>query len=691
VSTVIQQLHRKGFVAKAGEQKNRRGRHKRYYRLTQSEEKLMQLWKSVDAFSDAVQVETHTIIPCSMHYDDAVKGICAIEIGKYEGDTELDKIEQHLKLARFEVGIDEQEQSLPNAHILCQEARICAKRGNFSEAYEALNRGAHIFYAYESPTGIESINNLQLAIKLWEVMYKVNSHEFDLEELLSQITSEAPVLKETYSPLAIAVSKFCDSYVSFFKQKIELAEKKDIAAVPTIRLQKEQTLKIGHCFSMSGSFHPIKNKTGVLPIIYALTFEPLIAKLQGERLEGRLAYNWNWDEEKQAYVFDLYQNVLFHDNIILKAKHVKWAYERYLEEIPYFSNLVKSVDIINDFRIQIKLNRKCELIELPMQCIFKDSESPIGTGPFIQIDKDSTDSTMFFNVNKNHYRRPLIREVWIRRYKNIKELSQALNDGEVNFAIGVYEEGEKFRAVKRDTGVLGFHLIFNMAKSLCQKKEFRQAVSYAIDRVAIVKQHEFQIYEYYIKALHNFFKDAPAEDIKVDPKYDLEKARKLLPEEIKDTKIYITSPSGNPYHAEIIESIKMQLRNIGVNAYAVKNEVGHLILSELNTYTPEIECRIWHSKGDMNIGGYKNSNVDNLINRIGKGEKKERLYSELRSLVEEESPTIPLFGLVEVLTYVRNLRATGAKPILSNLDSITCWYFEKDIIANEEYKEYHLA
>lgn len=242
----------------------------------------------------------------------------------------------------------------------------------------------------------------------------------------------------------------------------------------------------------------------------SLIFDTLIWK-NAQGLIPALASEWDYEQSTKTYTFKLRDDVYWHDSQKLTVQDVVFTFE-YLKEHPYpwvdLKN-IKSVEAEGD-RIKIILNTDLApfltnvAATLPIipKHIWEEVREPekytepsaaIGSGPFRYTDYDKEHGTYFFKANENYYGgQVLIQELKFVKV-NPQMVAAALTKGEVDAGSIQPEMVEQLQdkyTVLSESGSANVKLMFNHKKEPLARKEFRQAIAYALDREDLVAKSQ---------------------------------------------------------------------------------------------------------------------------------------------------------------------------------------------------------
>ncbi|MEG2233959.1 MAG: ABC transporter substrate-binding protein [Oscillospiraceae bacterium] len=452
----------------------------------------------------------------------------------------------------------------------------------------------------------------------------------------------------------------------------------------------KDTLVVG-TYSDQDTLDPHMNVTNdkVLRLIYdnLLTYDA-----QGKAI-GALAETWESSEDGLTWTFHLRSGVKFQNGDDCTASDVLATYTRLLDEnnaLRYTSQAswIDTVSAPDDKTIVITLDGPHGCVEADMCAQYMsimdekylekygndigiDPETINGTGPY-KVTSWDADEQMTFVANENWWQGEVGTQNMI--YKIIPENSSralAIETGEVDILdrpavddVARLKETEGLTVFAAPGyGLQGFQ--FNCSDlSVCKDVKVRQAISYAIDREALVSAllgdieetatggpltpHIFGYYDFGVI------------------KQDIEKSKALLKEAgfADGTDIRMMTYNGYNKGDEMAEVLKDQLSGVGINV-TITSVDGATFNATLNGLKPEdvpydmfimgyggstLDAdsslrRICVSSDDglntNNYGWYSNAKVDQLLNDAAvenDQELRKEMYKEAQQIIYLDDP-----------------------------------------------------
>jgi peptide/nickel transport system substrate-binding protein len=220
-----------------------------------------------------------------------------------------------------------------------------------------------------------------------------------------------------------------------------------------------------------------------------------------------LARGWTVSADNKTYDFELQPNVTFSNGQPFTAADVKFSLDRVKTDwtisLKSKMDVVDHVEVVSPTRARVVLNRPSNawLFDMTSRvgAMFSPSgvgdlaNKPIGTGPYTFASRKRGDSIVL-RANPAYWgRKAVYTTVYLKYYKDPTALNNALlsNGIDVISAITTPDSVPQFETDTRFTVLQGttnaeVTLAFNNAKAPLNDKNVRQALTYAIDRKAVM-------------------------------------------------------------------------------------------------------------------------------------------------------------------------------------------------------------
>jgi peptide/nickel transport system substrate-binding protein len=239
-----------------------------------------------------------------------------------------------------------------------------------------------------------------------------------------------------------------------------------------------------------------------------LVFDSLVWRDEEGNIVSQLAKEWEFDEEKNQYIFTLHEGIKWHDYEDLNSDDVVFTIE-YMKEhrLPWLDiSVIKDVKALDDKTVVISLNEYYSpfmsniAMGMPIlpQHTFASIENPsleitekilIGSGPYKLEEYSVEDGNYSFKAFDSYYQGDV--RVEKLRFISISEemQSSAILRGEVDMIVPSSDLisflENKGVNVKSSIGMVT-KLSFNTEKAPFTSEKFRKALAYAIDTEEII-------------------------------------------------------------------------------------------------------------------------------------------------------------------------------------------------------------
>jgi peptide/nickel transport system substrate-binding protein len=431
-----------------------------------------------------------------------------------------------------------------------------------------------------------------------------------------------------------------------------------------------------------------------------------------------LAESWTISKDGLRYTFKLRKGVTFHDGTPFTAEAVKFSIERQImPEHPfnklgkypfanYFFGTVKAVEVIDPQTVEIVLKeaRASFLAVLTAGAASIVSPTavrkwgadyalhPVGTGPFKFVQWDSGQKVVL-ERNPSYWRFPVKLERVI--YRSIVEDQARLTElltGSLDLIVGVppdfvgqLEKDARLTLLKQ-VGAHVWYLGINNQKKPFEDKRVRQALNYAVNKEAIVRD---VLKGTGAASAGPVLPGTWGADPTIKPfAYDPARAKKLLaeagyPNGFSTTLWTPESGSGMQSSVAMSTVIQSNLKAVGINVTLQTMEWG-AFLAKLRTKEQELFALSWmagnedpdmvmypllHSTqwtpGGPNRALYKNPKFDDLLHqaRISTDQaKRAELYREAQRILHDDPPWIFIDHEIQVAAHTKRVQGFKLHP-----------------------------
>ncbi len=431
-----------------------------------------------------------------------------------------------------------------------------------------------------------------------------------------------------------------------------------------------------------------------------------------------LAESWTISKDGLRYTFKLRKGITFHDGTPFNAEAVKFSIERQiLPEHPfnklgkypfanYFFGTVKAVEVIDPQTVEIVLKeaRASFLAVLTAGAASIVSPTavrkwgadyalhPVGTGPFKFVQWDSGQKVVL-EKNPSYWRFPvkLERVVFRSIVEDQARLTELLT-GSLDLIVGVppdfvgqLEKDARLTLLKQ-VGAHVWYLGINNQKKPFEDKRVRQALNYAVNKEAIVRD---VLKGTGAASAGPVLPGTWGAEPTIKPfAYDPARAKKLLaeagyPNGFSTTLWTPESGSGMQSSVAMSTVIQSNLKAVGINVTLQTMEWG-AFLAKLRTKEQELFALSWmagnedpdmvmypllHSTqwtpGGPNRALYKNPKFDDLLHqaRISTDQaKRAELYREAQRILHDDPPWIFVDHEIQVAAHTKRVQGFKLHP-----------------------------
>ncbi len=288
--------------------------------------------------------------------------------------------------------------------------------------------------------------------------------------------------------------------------------------------------------------------------ILAQTSQGLVRlKPGGTTIEPSLATSWDISSDGLTYTFHLRQGVTFTDGSDFNAQAVKWSFDRALKldgpkgAVGLIKGDIKSIAAPDANTVVFTLNQPDAtfLARLappisPVE-IMSPKSTPAdsfakgkyaGTGPY-KLVSYVPNQRVVLEAYKGYWGpQPKEPRVIYNMYSDASALRSALQSGAIDIEyrsvnpqdIKSLSSNPSFKEVKPSGSLSIRYLLFNVTQKPFDNPQVRQAISYAVDRQAIVDD----VFSGINQPLYSMVPPGMWSSTNVFPKRDLEKAKQLL-------------------------------------------------------------------------------------------------------------------------------------------------------------------
>jgi ABC-type transport system substrate-binding protein len=360
----------------------------------------------------------------------------------------------------------------------------------------------------------------------------------------------------------------------------------------------------------------------------------VLAYKDGSVVPG-LAESWVIDEENASITFKLREGVKFTDGTDFNAEAAAWNYNR-IRDTGYMNKRILGAEAVSEYEMKINLEFYTSgvwgaFVSRAFGFISKENyekngidyarENPVGTGPFI-LSERVAGSHVVFKKNENYWQegRPYLDEIRFVAIADQTTLQESMRDtGPTAVDVANSFNAESvFMIVNSGAPVYVSQMPMgplcllpgsadvatnDLNDSPLAKKEVREAISYAINRDAIVGARGFGIntpaYQIFPEGYQGHLDEATVKGTPMEPAtgYDPEKAKQLLADAGYPngftTTLYIAWGLADP---DAMVAVQEQLGQVGITVNLESPEGGAFFQmrnegwGDGNIFTMNVRC-----------------------------------------------------------------------------------------------------
>ena len=431
--------------------------------------------------------------------------------------------------------------------------------------------------------------------------------------------------------------------------------------------------------------------------VLAQTAEGLVKlKPGGTQIEPSLATSWDISSDGLTYTFHLRQGVTFTDGSPMNAQAVKWSFDRALKldgpkgAVGLIKGDIKSIATPDANTVVFTLNQPdatfLARLAPPISpvMIMSPKSTPAdsfakgkyaGTGPY-KLVSYVPNQRVVLEAYKGYWgAQPKEPRVIYNMYSDASALRSALQSGAIDIGYRSFNpqditslaKDSSYTEVKPSGSLSIRYLLFNVTQKPFDNVDVRRAISYAVDRQAIVND----VFSGINKPLYSMVPPGMWSSKDVFPQRDLEKAKQLLQQAgysasnpLDITLWYPTGHYGStePDVAAVLKTsleqtgmIKLKLSALDWGTYTTRMSQGALGFFTLGWYPdfidPDNFLAPWLVDSTQSLGTFWDkapdfSKYQDLIKKARESTKQDvraTYYEQVQQLSATDVPFIPLW------------------------------------------------
>jgi peptide/nickel transport system substrate-binding protein len=456
------------------------------------------------------------------------------------------------------------------------------------------------------------------------------------------------------------------------------------------------------------NFDPIQGTSGSDHSLLWPVYDTLIKFNSELEAQPGLAEKWEFPDDK-TLVLTLREGVTFHDGTSLDAEAVKFNIERITSDESKITDLknIASVEVVDERTVKLNLSQPDSSILLALSdrggmmvspTAVQESgadftQKPVGAGPFKLVNR-VPNGEVVYGAYENYYEKgkPYLDKLTVKIMPEENTRINALKSGEIDFAFDI--KPGNIQNLENDSNIVldsitavKFRIIYlNLAKEYLDNKAVRQALTFGINRDAIIQAINFGKGESAYQPFPSGYW-AANEGFKIA--YDPNKAKELLKESgLKNITIEMNHGS-NAVDQRIAEAIKGQLEEIGIQLdlqamemtaatanYFSEKDAPSYLSSWTGRPDPQMTIHNLMAKDSFfNPGGYSTDEIENLISQAAstydQADRAELYKQIIEKGILEEAMFIPIFFEPQTAAMKKSIKGFESnligKPIFSTV------------------------
>jgi peptide/nickel transport system substrate-binding protein len=454
---------------------------------------------------------------------------------------------------------------------------------------------------------------------------------------------------------------------------ISSSESNDAGASDTAQPTQGGSIVVGITQDLD-SLDPHKSVAAGTKEVLFNVYEGLVKPDEDGNLVPAVASDYKVMNDGKEYTFTLRDGITFHNGELVTVDDIKYSIERcagLLNEtdpsviVESALSNIKEVNILDEKTVQLVLeNADTELLPyLTVAIVPKDykelDSKPIGTGPFTFISYKPLESFVM-KKNDNYWGdKAYLDEVTFKISANTDTAFMELMAGSIDIFPYLTDNQasqlpDTYEIADGNMNLVQALFLNNKVEPF-NKPEVRQAISYALDRQAILDMVAGGRGNIISTNMFSAFTKYYNTDLDGTYDYNIEKAKELLSKAgyPNGFKFSITVPSNYQFHVDTAQVIVEQLKQIGVTAeiklvewaswlsdvYTARDYESTIIGLDANL-APRDALERFRSDADNNFINYSNSQYDEVLSKAiasTNDEEKVSYYKQLQEILTKDA------------------------------------------------------
>ena len=443
--------------------------------------------------------------------------------------------------------------------------------------------------------------------------------------------------------------------------------------------------------------------TGPRVLVGLLRDDYWLSSTPDGRVDGRIATDWQWEDNGTTLRLKLRPDVYFHDGTPLTSEVAAEAIRGTDTSSDYFSlRGVASVETDGPNTVVIKLRERngfllTDLTGIP---VLKPNNPEVGTGPFQVVKRTGRDATLA--AFARYYRgRSQMTEIDVTSYPTQRNAWSALMRGDIDMLYEVSRDSAEF--VQAETTVRTYPnwrkyyipLVFNVRHPILRDARVRIAINEALDRTALVRDGlrgqgtpadgpVWPQHWAYSTPVQPFTFDPPAARKRLDAA-----GYPLKPDDVRRVAMRFSFKClvfGNDSRLERFALLaQKELADIGIDmqleSIALNRLVPRVAAGDFDAFLFEMSARnlgrvydFWHSQGGMKVNsGYRSA--DGVLDRLRSAQSDEDIRAAVAEVLRvlHDDPPAAFLAWQRTSRAVSTRFEVASEPDRDILPSLWMW------------------
>lgn len=475
-------------------------------------------------------------------------------------------------------------------------------------------------------------------------------------------------------------------------------------------ISPDATMTIGIGISMN-TLDPAQQNTTTVRNVLDYEVQTLVTFNEKGELLPLLATEWQWSESGEALTLKLREGVKFHDGTPFNAAAAQFSLGRLIDDKVSTPNgqsyqVIKNIEALDDHTIRLDLayptadllNALGDTVSAMMspQSVdakgnsYENLQNPVGTGPY-KLVKHTRGSQLVFERDEDYWgEKPYYKNVVLKIVPESNALEAGLRAGQIDLIMNppvsdlAALEAEPNIAIIKAPSDRSVYLSFVTNKAPFDSKAVRQALNYAVDKQAIIKNVMFDAVNLsdspFAPSVSGYCETGVYE-------YNPEKAKQMLKDAgAEGVQVHLGTPRGRyTQDYEAAQAIASYLRQAGAQVeigtadwatyttdiFSVDRNPYNLFL--LGWAPPAMDAMFqmtyfskigWPPNG-VNGTFYDNPEMEALFEKAQRevnDDKRNAMYCDIQKIIFDDAPWLFLWSQNLILAHNKNITGISYQP-----------------------------